>query len=190
MSRITLLVISSLLLDCSVPCTFADSRVSSKRIHLRTYGFSLQPPTGWHTALDKDDLPIFVNFPWSKMQAQLRLPAGGAVINLVAWAKLPRRRGDESLIGWSHLDDVRAAPGTVVSDSLHFPASTETSDALLVSFNEATFGPDDQPQREVSVYWTFRREKFGAHLFYLVGDPHGMAYEAILHQIVASIRPL
>jgi hypothetical protein len=184
----TLLLLFCFGLWYSVPHVFADS--SSSRVELRAYGFSLQQPSGWHVALDKNELPVFVNFPWSKMKAQLRLPAGGAVVNLVAWTKLPRRRGDGSLSGWSHLDDVRAAPGTLVSRPLHLPASTGIAEAILVSFDEATFGPDDQAQREVSIYWTFRGERFGAHLFYLLGDPQGARYEAILEQIVASIRPL
>jgi hypothetical protein len=188
MSRVGLLTIAALVLGALY--VSAESHGPTKRLAVPTYGFSLQPPSGWHTALDKDKLPIFVNFPWSKMQAQLRLPPRGAVINIVAWAQLPRRRGDESLAGWSHLDDVRAKPNTVFSERLRFPTSTGISDAIFVSFDGATFGPDDQKQREATVYWTFRGENFGAHLSYLVGDPRGVAYEVELRHVVGSVRPL
>jgi hypothetical protein len=123
------------------------------------------------------------------MQAQLRLPTGGAVINVTAWDRLLRRSGDESLAGWAHLDAVGAALGTMISHELDVPPSTEISEAILVSFDEATFGPDDQAQRGVSVYWAYRRQKFAAHLFYVVGDRKGVEYERVLRQIVLSIRP-
>jgi hypothetical protein len=156
-----------------------------------TYGFSVEPPPGWLASMGKASrLPIFVNAPLSKMQDLLRLPEGGAIINLLAWDSLPRRRGDESLVGWAHVDAVNAAPATIGSRVLNVPPSTGISDAILVSFDEATFGPDDQTQHEISAYWTFRGKNFAAHLFYVVGDPKAAEYEGVLKGIVLSVRPL
>jgi hypothetical protein len=157
---------------------------------IRTYQFSVLPMPGWRTGTDKDGMPIFVNFPWSKMQPQLRLPKGGAIVNLVAWDSLLRRQGDESLTGWARLDSVNAAPRTVTSQNVDVPPPSEISEAILVSFDQATFGPDDQPQHEANAYWIFRSKKFAAHLSYIVGDPKGAGYEAALKQLVLSVRPL
>jgi hypothetical protein len=123
------------------------------------------------------------------MQAQLRLPAEGAIINVISWDSLLRRRGDDSLAGWANLDAVNAAPGTAVSVPLDTPQVTGISEALIVSFDVATFGPDDQAQRSVGVYWIYRHERFAAHLSYVLGDPKGFAYEDVLKQVVFSIRP-
>ena len=73
---------------------------------------------------------------------------------------------------------------------LEVSPSTEISEAILVSFDDATYGPDDQAQHEINAYWTFRHKKFAAHLFYLVGDPQGPEYVTILKRILLSIRPL
>jgi hypothetical protein len=50
--------------------------------------------------------------------------------------------------------------------------------------------PQDQPQREISVYWAFQLKKFSAHLVYVVGDPRAADYERVLKAVVFSIRPL
>jgi hypothetical protein len=166
------------------------SRIDGKRIYIRTYGFSILPPAGWQVGMGEGGLPIFVNFPWSKMGAQLRLPAGGSIIGIVSWNGLTRRKGDGSLAGWAHLDAVIAAPGTMVSKRIEAPPATEISEAIMVSFDDETFGPDDQPQHEIRVYWEFRREKFAAHLSYVIGDPKATTYQAVLQQIVFSVRPI
>jgi hypothetical protein len=70
------------------------------------------------------------------------------------------------------------------------PPATATTRALLSAFDEATFGPDDQPQRSVTVYWEFRGKRFAMYLFYVVGDPHGKQYEDVLATAARSIRPL
>ena len=85
---------------------------------------------------------------------------------------------------------LRAIPGTIHSETLRLPDSTEIREAVLVSFDEATYGPDEQAQRSVSVYWIFRGEKFAAHLSYLVGDPRGFSSENTLKGTVAGIRPI
>ncbi len=168
----------------------APTPSQEKPIPIPKYGFSLRPPRGWHTSVGEDGLPLFVNFPWSKRLPQLRLPKGGAVINLISFKRLPRRRGDETLTGWAHLDAAQAVPGTLASSALEVPASSEISEAVLLALDEATFGPDDQPQRDVGVYWIYHGERFAAHLSFVVGDPQGVAYENVLKQIVFSIRPL
>jgi len=163
-----------------------------KRIPVPKYGFSVERPDAWRARVWwKDGLPIFVNFPWSEMGAQLTLPEGGASINLISFEDAHRRRRrDDSLAGWANFDAALAAPGTLASAPLDVPAPTGISEALLTSFNVATFSRDDQAQRHVSVYWAYRKEKFAAHLFYVVGDPKGASYGNVLRQVVFSIRPV
>lgn len=160
-----------------------------KRVVVKGYGFSVEPPARWNTGIGKDGLPLFTNIPWSKLGAQGLLPEGGATINLVAWDELPRRKGDESLLGWAHLDAAPPGLGSRKVDELTVPASTGITDAISVSLDEAVYSPDEQRQHDSSVYWTFRRKKFAAHLFYVVGDPRGAQYEDVLRQVVRSIRP-
>ena len=191
MQRLALLpVVVSLSILCSGQVAGTATQVHRARILIRPYQFSVEPISGWRAGTSKDGMPIFVNFPWSKMQAQLRLPTGGATINMVAWDSLLRRRGDESLAGWAHLEAVNAARGTVMSQTLDVPSSAEISEAILVSFDEATFGPDDQAQHEMNAYWSFRLKKFAAHLSYVVGDPKGGEYETVLKRLVLGVRPL
>lgn len=175
---------------CSGQVGAPQSREPSGRIRIRKYRFSIEIPSGWRTRIGEDGLPIFVNFPWARMQAQLRLPERGAIIRVAAWDNLRRRRGDESLAGWAKLDTVIAAPRTVATRVIDVPSRTEISEAILVSFDEATFGPDDQVQRDVRVYWSYRGKRFAAYLNYIIGDTKGNAYEALLKQIVFGIRPL
>ena len=190
MSRLEIPLAVALSLLCMGQGRDQQARVRPKRIPIRMYAFSIEAPDGWRAGIGKDVLPMFVNFPWSKMQAQLRLPAGDATINVVSWTSLVRRKGDELLTGWARLDAARAASGSVNSSVLVTPPSTGISEAILMSFDEATFGPDDQAQRDVSVYWTYQRENFAAHLSYVLGDPKGGQYENTLRQIVFSVRPL
>ena len=129
--------------------------VRSDGIPIRAHGFLVHRLAGWHAGVGQGGLPVFANFPWSKMQAQLRLPKGGATINITDWDGIPRRRGDGSLAGWAELDAVIAAQGTVVSKTLNVPEVTGIPEALQVSFDEATYGPDDQEQHDVPVSPSF-----------------------------------
>jgi hypothetical protein len=114
----------------------------------------------------------------------------GAIIHLVAWKTLPKRRGDESLTGWARLDSQNAKSGTVKSRDFGVPLSTGISVAAIWSFDDATFSPDDQPQREVNIYWMFNGEKFACYLSYVVGDPKATQYQNALKDLVTSIRPI
>jgi hypothetical protein len=185
----TLFAAAVLSLLCSGYVGAGPTRAES-RMPVRAYGFSVDVPAGWRAGAGPGGLPILVNFPWSQMQAQLRLPKGGAVVNFVAWDSLLRRKGDDSLAGWSQLDAVNAVPQTLTSERLDTPSSTEISDALMVTFDEATFGPLDQAQHQINVYWTFLGRKFASHLSYIVGDPKAVEYVDVLKHLVSSVRPL
>ncbi len=160
------------------------------RVPLKDHGFSVEVPKGWNVAINPDNLPMFTNFPFSKLQPQLTLPKGGAIINFIAWAGLTRRSGDESLSGWGRLDARGSAKATVVAGDLQTPLSSGISGAITTAFDNPTYGPDDQAQREFSVYWIFQTQKFAAHLFYVTGDPNGPYYENTLKSIVRSVTPL
>jgi hypothetical protein len=161
-----------------------------KRLLFRKYGFSMESPAGWNAARTVDGLPLFTNFPFSELQAQFLLPKGGATINFIALEGVTRRRGDESLPGWARLDAVGSAQGTVLPGVLEAAPSTGISEAITASFDEATYSPNDQRQHEFSVYWSFRNQRFAAHLFYVVGNPKGAEYENVLRQAVRSVRPV
>src|SRR5271154_754832 len=74
------------LLLVAVQGSAPQSRAQPKRIEVKKHGFSVERPAGWRFGIyEKDGLPVFVNLPWPKMQAQLILPVGGAIIKLISW---------------------------------------------------------------------------------------------------------
>jgi hypothetical protein len=167
-----------------------QSEPRSARIECKKFGFSIAPPIGWLAATGSDSLPLFVNFPWKRLQAQAILPNGGATINFVVWDEVTRRHGDETLTGWAELDEVVAIPDTIVSRGMKLPQSTMISEAFLVSFDLRTYSSSEQRQREVSAYWSFRGRRFAAHLFHVVDDPNAGEYVRALTSVLRSVRPL
>ncbi len=178
------------LLALAALATYRGANAQPKRVQLKDHGFSLEVPSRWNVAINPDGLPMLTNFPFSKLQPQLTLPEGGAMINFIAWAHLTRRSGDESLPGWARLDEKGSAKPPVASGVLETRPDSGVSTAITTSFDEKTYSPDDQRQHEFSVYWIYRDQKFAAHLFYLAGDPKGQYYEDTLGSIVRSTKPL
>jgi hypothetical protein len=164
---------------------------AAKRVVIEKYRFSIDAPAGWRVGVsEKDGLPVFVNVAWPKFGPQLHLPKGGASIHIIAEEALPGRVQDYTLEKWLEFGQVTSKAGTASSRTLETSPSTGITRALLSEFDEATFGPDDQPQRSVSVYWEFLGKRFAMHLFYIVGDPQGKHYEDLLTKATRSIRPL
>jgi hypothetical protein len=158
----------------------------------RPYGFSVETPGGWRVATDKDSgLPLFVNFPWSRLHGQGVLPEGGATIHIVAAVRLSERHKKYSLDEWAEFDELRAIPGTVTSRVLDLPAATGVSHALLVSFDEIVLARSrEQRQRDVGVYWEFRGQRFATYLVHALGGRNARQHEDIVTNLMRSLRPL
>ena len=157
----------------------------------RRHGFSMEVPAGWHVAIGADDeLPLFVNFPWSKLAAQAILPDGGASIHVIAEADLPKRHADFSLDDWARFDERLALPETIKTRDFKMPPSTGVVRALIVSYDEATFGASIQQQHDMTVYWEFRSERFATYLNFVAGDPRGEEYGRQVESRMRSIKPI
>jgi hypothetical protein len=164
---------------------------SEKRIAIEKYGFSVEAPASWRVGVgEKDGLPMFVNVPWSKLGPQLRLPAGGATMHIIDEEGLPAGHRDHTLEKWLEFDQVTSKAGTASNRVFDVLPATGITRALLSTFEERTWSRDEQPQRSVAVYWEFHGKRFAMHLSYVVGDPRGKRYEALLMSAVQSIRPL
>ena len=86
------------LLICTTLVASCQEGALSRRTVSKKYGFSLEQPVGWHAAVGADtDLPLFANFPWSRLQGQAILPSGGATIHILAEDELTGRHQDYTL---------------------------------------------------------------------------------------------
>lgn len=154
------------------------------------YGFSIAVPLGWHVSLEKDT-PMFINFNSAQGVSQLTLPKGGAAIAVVAQDALRgRRRLAASPSDWARIDARQVASGNSPAQSLDMPKESGILHAVVSSYDEATYSPDDQAQHCTAVFWEFDKKLFAAHLFYVAGDPKGRDLEKIFVDTIRGIRPL
>jgi len=134
---------------------------------------------------------MFMSFDPREAPPQTKLPQGGALISIVAQEKLPGRNFGNSLSEWATEDRKGiAAAGNPIITALELPPQTTITNAVISSFDTATFGPDDQAQHCVAAYWGFKSKLFAAYLYYVIGDPKAKAQEALFLQTLRSIRPL
>lgn len=168
----------------------SESQTLGRRLAVRKYGFSVESPSGWRVVRDGVGLPLYFNFKGVEMLGKGLLPIGGATINTVAWNRLPRRRGDDSLGGWAQVDAAVAIKDTLSNRHLDLPESAAAQNAVFSDYDVATYGPDDQRQHCTSIYWEFRGKFFATHLVYLAGDPSASSYMQTLVKTVGSIRPI
>jgi len=153
------------------------------------YGFSIAAPRGWHVSLERDT-PMFINFGSASGASQLALPKGGASIVVIAQDTLPgQRRLGNTPSDWAVADARGASAGSPSIQPLDMPKESEASNAVISSYDDATFSPDDQSQHSVAIFWEFHRKLFAAHLTYVSRDPNGPSLEKLFIETVRSIRP-
>lgn len=154
------------------------------------YGFSIAVPSGWHVSLEKDT-PMFINFSSARGLSQLAFPKGGASIVVVAQDTLPRQhRLGNTPPEWAVANARGVSAGSPSIKPLDMPIQSEVSRAVVSSYDDATFSPDDQAQHSVAAFWEFNRRLFSAHLTYVASDPNGPALQKLFLETVRSIRPL
>lgn len=163
---------------------------SGNRFISEKYGFSMAVPPGWHVSLEKDT-PMFINFSSAEGRSQLTLPKGGAVIVVVAQDALPgRHRLGSSTMEWATTDARGVSSGSPSIKPLQVPKESGVSQAVMSSYDVATYSPDEQAQNCVAAFWEFDQKLFAAHLYYVARDPKGSELEKIFVNTVRSIRPL
>jgi len=167
-----------------------EGQRGSKRFISEKYGFSIAVPVGWLVD-PSNDTPMYFSFSPAQGQEfnhQLRLPRGGAVISVVAQEDLPGP--PRSLRDWAAAD----ARGDYARDppirDLEMPSASGISEALISFHDTPVFGPDDQSQHTVSIFWEFGGRRFAAHLLYPLNDPKAVRFERVLVDTVRSVRPL
>jgi hypothetical protein len=190
MRQLKSLAIVSLTLLASIAGAPKGAPAWKGRVLSRKYGFSMGSPRGWTAGLDKDDLPVFINFPTSPPVPQQVLPKGGAAINVVAKDSLPGRRMREmTMAEWADFTEQAADRASLVASALDMPSSTGASNAMMASFDLRNLSLNSQGQHEAAVYWEFHGKLFAAYLFYVIGDPKAAEYSDLLVKLVRSIRP-
>ncbi len=70
------------------------------------------------------------------------------------------------------------------------PQDSRVSEAVVTSYTEERFSPDQQVQRCVAAFWEFNRELFEAHFCYVADDRKGPALDKLFLDVLRSIRPL
>ncbi len=153
------------------------------------YGFSIDVPRGWLGGTWATDLPIFANFPWSRLQGQEDVPKGGAMIRILAQEILHGRHHNYSLDQWAESDERAASGETASSRELEMPKESGVSRAIIVAFDERTHCPSEQQRGHITVYWQMGARRFAAYMDYLVGDPKANKYEDLLISVVRGIQP-
>jgi hypothetical protein len=193
--RLNWSIASVLVAIIAVTATYGQGRLegrgATKRFDSEKYGFSVAVPPGWLVD-PSGDTPIFFSFTPAEAQdfnRQLRLPKGGAVISIVADASLPGAPF-RNLPDWASADAKGAS--TEAPSIRRLPVASETgiSAAIISSFDTATYGPQDQSEHHVSIFWEFNHALFATHLLYPAHDAKGLEFERILANNIRSIRPL
>ena len=118
---------------------------------------------------------------------QLKLPKGGAVISIVAQESL-RGRQYHSLSEWAEADARGVSAERPSIRPFELSADTGVAAAIISSYDSATFGPDDQSEHRLNIFWEFRQQLFVAHLLYPTHDARGAEFEKVLLDTVRSIR--
>ena len=168
-----------------------EGRGTARRFVSEKYGFTVAVPPGW--LVDPSaNTPIFFSFTPAEAQDfnhQLKLPRGGAVISIVASAELPGAR-PRTLSDWASADARGSSSDAPSVHSFEAPPNTGVTAAVISSFDSAVYGPQDQSEHHVSIFWEFRHALFVTHLVYPAHDPKGPGFDAALETNFSSIRPL
>jgi hypothetical protein len=168
-----------------------EGRGPARRFSSEKYGFSIKVPSGWLVD-PSNDTPMYFSFSPAEagdFNHQLKIPRGGAAISIVAQDTLPGRHA-RTPAEWALADSRGVSSGTPSLSPFEMPPESGATDATISTYDSATFGPDDQSEHRVNLFWDFRQKLFAAHLLYPAHDPKGPMFERIFADTVRSILPL
>jgi hypothetical protein len=167
-----------------------EGRGAARRFASPKYGFSMALPVGWGVSPGLDT-PVLFHAPPSGTFGQATIPKGGAVITVEPHdATSGRERSAATPEAWALADVGAEAKDSPPVKPFEMPLESRAMHAVVGSYDERTFSPDEQPHHAVAVFWEFDRMMFAAHLRYNVNDPEGPAFERIFLETVRSFRPL
>ena len=182
-------------LAAAVPAATSQGRVEgrgeARRFISQKYGFSMAVPPGWGPSALLDT-PVYFYSPQGGRFVQAQIPEGGAVMVVTAHdtvSGLSKRATTPS--GWA-AEDARGfflskAPSVSL---LEMPSESEASGAVMSSYDEPAFSPDQRTQHSLAVFWAYNKELFAAHLNYNANDPNGPALERLFLETIRSFRPV
>jgi hypothetical protein len=167
-----------------------EGRGDARRFISEKYEFSLAVPVGWGVSAGLDT-PVFFYSPSSERFGQSSIPEGGAVITVESHdAVSGRARSATTPDAWARADTRAVASSVPSIESFEFPTESGASHAVMCSYDEAAFTPDQRTVRSVAIFWEFRNKLFAAHLNYNAGDSNAPALQRVFLQAVRSTRPL
>ncbi len=185
-----LIFIAVLIATSAVGQGRVEDRGNARRFISDRYEFSTAVPRGWGVSTGLDT-PVFLYSPSSEGFVQASIPQGGAVIAMESHdAVSGQARSATTPDAWARVDTRAVASSVPSIQSFEFPAESGVSLAVMCSYDERTFSPDQRAQHSVAIFWEFRHRLFAAHLSYNADDANGPALQSVFFQAVRSIRPL
>ncbi len=149
------------------------------------YRYRLSVPGSWHLSVAPNGVPTIYNYDPGLSLGQGLIPSGGAEIYLLPFAALGRQAQNER--SWISEDVRSLAHGEAVIESVLNVKSASVTDVVRVSFDHERI-PNEEPQRNVCLYFSLGGKLFKLGLSYWKGDPRGPSYELALMTILRSVR--
>lgn len=167
-----------------------EGRGAQRRFISQKYGFSMTVPVGWGVST-RLDTPVFFYAPSSERFVQDAIPQGGAVITIEPHDTVSGLSKSAATPETWALANARAIASSDPSiEPFQIPKESGASHAVICSYEEAKFSPDQRTQHSVAIFWEFELKLFAAHLNYNANDSAGPAFEKVFLQTVRSVRPL
>jgi hypothetical protein len=167
-----------------------EGRGAARRFISPKYTFSMAVPVGWGVSTGLDT-PVFFYAPSSERFVQDAIPKGGAVITTRPHDRVSGlARSATTPEAWALADARAFASNNPPIEPFQMPRESGASRAVMCSYDEPAFSPDQQTQRSVAIFWEFEQKLFAAHLNYNANDSNGPALEKVFLRTVRSFRPL
>jgi hypothetical protein len=167
-----------------------EGRGDARRFISQKYMFSMAVPAGWGVSTLLAT-PVFFYAPPSERFVQAAIPQGGAAITTEPHDTVSGQGKSAATPEEWALADARAfGPNSTPIEPFRMPSESRASRAVICSYDEATFSPDQRKQHSVAIFWEFNKKLFAAHLNYNAGEPKGPALEKVFLKTIRSLRPL
>jgi hypothetical protein len=167
-----------------------EGRGNDRRFISEKFEFSMAVPVSWGVSTGLDT-PVFFYAPSSERFVQASIPEGGAVITIESHDTVSgQARSATTPDAWARVDTRAASSGVPPFEPFEFPTESGASRAVVCSYDELTFSPDQRALHSIAIFWEFGHRLFAAHLNYNSNDSNGPALRSVFFQTVRSIRPL
>lgn len=190
MSSVTAVILLVLLALPAASEGKVEGRGATRRFISQKYGFSMAVPEGWGVSV-RLDTPVFAYAPPSERFIQDSIPKSGAVITVESHdSESGQARSATTPETWASADIRAFGSGSPTVQPFQFPIESAVTHAVVCSYDEPTFSPDQQPEHSVAIFWEFDKGLFAAHLRYNANDSNAPVLQKVYFQTVRSIRPL